>query len=365
MTPCPTCGGEASKHGTKPRRVLDMEDGRPTLRDVRVQRWRCGACGGFFSTGEASRPRGFASVPARDAVAEACFAAGWAPAAARFGIDEKTARGLWNEWAAAREAQVPERVPETVGVHVAAFSGTDRAVVSDVSAAAVVDLLHGASADDLKAWMGGHDMAAVDTVVMSMHPPFRDAVREAVPWARAVVCRGHAAAVGAGAFLHALRARKRLLGHGRNVSEAPRLFVKRAADLSETEREAASGWDDGILALRDAKDAFLDALASPGAACAAAFGEVRRACRALGAAAPVRLLDSWGEEIAAGAGDWRLDAFQADLDALVARLSRRRPVLPFDLARGAVVLRDWPRAAATDMDGVERDVGVEMASVAV
>lgn len=365
MSACPECGGRAAKHGTKARRVLDLgADGSPEIGTVRVQRWRCVECGAFFSTGvDAAKPRGLATVAARDAVAAACFRSGWAAAGAEFGIDEKTARSLWAEWAEPRERGLPERVPGTVGLHVFSWAGLERALVTDVEAEAVVDVLRGAGRDDVLCWLASRrDGALVDTVVVSVHQPLREAVRAAFPRARVLVCPGHAAAAADRAFMHAFRQLRRLLGRGSgsNVREDPRVFAKRRGALSPGDREDMRGWDDSVLELWEAKEAFAAAVEGPGGSLAGAAAS----CLRLGCRGPAALADSWGDAFLSGAADRRLAGFGAALDAAAGRLSGRRPMVPFELLRALAVLADGPRSCRENPEtGEAEEAGVPLADV--
>lgn len=345
---CPTCGGPATKQGTTGRKILDIgPDGTPSLTVARVQRWQCGKCRGFFSTGvEAAQPRRLATLAARDAVAEACFEAGYLAAAQRFNIDEKTARSMWQDWAAPRERDLPSRVPGFLGLHPVSIAGCERTLVTDVEAMAVVDVLRGAGVADVLSWLDGFGPAIrVDAVALGIHPPFREAVRQRLPTARVLVCPPHSRSAAMRAFLHGLRALRRMAGgNGRNSHAAPRAFARREAALSPGEREDMGGWDDDVLALYDAKEVFLAALDSGAGDTRRRMEEARLAC----AAAPcggraAALIASWGAEMAEGAREPGLDAFSDGLDEVASAWSARRPILPFDLARGLGVLKDGPR----------------------
>lgn len=369
---CPSCGSaDATRHGTKARRLLDVgADGVPGHVETRAQRWRCSGCGHHFTELPGlSRPRSLATVAARDAVAEACFDAGYAAAGARFGIDEKTARSLWDAWAASRADELPSRPPEEMGLHLVTVAGVERALVTDAEALAVVDLLRGASARDVDEWferVGGADRVA--GVVVGFHQPFRDAIAARAPGARVRVLREHARSQGMRAFLSAFRSVRRSCGRraGSNVREEPRIFARPAGELSPAEREGMGAWDDAVLDLHEAKERFMEALAQGSRERASEIlADARRRCLAIpGASVPASLLGNWRDEIAAGCAAPGRNPFPALLGEMAVLWSRRRPPLPFDLARGLALLRDGPRATEEDPEeGFERILGVPMDEV--
>src|SRR5690606_30137743 len=94
------------------------ERGNPHFQVIRTQRWRCISCGRYFTSGDGTLRSGrLADIAARDAVASACFEQGYSAAASLFGIDRKTARSLWEEWAEVRECDLPTEAPEFIGLH--------------------------------------------------------------------------------------------------------------------------------------------------------------------------------------------------------------------------------------------------------
>lgn len=349
MSACPKCGGSASRQGTKSRRVLELgPDGLPMLKQARVQRWQCSRCRAFYSTGiDPARPRALATIAARDLVAEACFDAGYAEAAARFGIDEKTARSLWFEWAAPRELDLPVHLPGVMGLHILPFAGSDRALVTDIENLSVVEVLRSANSDDVTSWLDRMDVSHAHTVAIPPFQPFRAAINAKLPGVRLAICPSHAAMALLRASLHALRTLRRLLGRGtvRNAKEAPRTFARRRCLLSEAERGEMEGWDDRAIVLYAAKEQFLDALTSSDASEARMrLDAAQKAFMAVpGASAPTALLSNWAKEIAEGAGNQAFNIFSQVLAKLIDAWSASRPKLPFDLARGLAVLKDGPR----------------------
>ncbi len=359
---CPSCGGtSATRQGTRPRALLDIGlDGRPDRLDTVAQRWRCAACSALFTElpGSGARPRSLATVAARDAVAEACFEAGYAGAAARFGIDEKTARSLWEEWAETRRDGLTTALPERIGVHVVEVGGVERALVTDTERGAVVDLLEDATAPGLRRWLGGmEERVGMLDATIGFHPPFRDALSGRTR-AGLRVLPVHARARGMRAFLSAFRTlvgdRRRLAsGRGSNVRLMPRLFARPVTALDGDEREGMGAWDDAVLALYAAKERYMEALEETRPATAAAIlAEVRERCLEIpGAGVPAALVAAWKDEIAAGCVLSRSDPFPGLLDTLARVWAARRPPLPFDLARGLVLLRDGPRMTEGEIPG--------------
>ena len=368
--PCPRCGAGGTRQGTKPRRAVEVDAvGRAVAGEAFVQRWRCTGCGGFYTTGfDAAGPRSMMSAAARDAVAVSCFSAGFAPAGAAAGIDEKTAKAMWERWAAPRESEIPSRPPVMMGLHPVTVAGVERTLVTDAASLAVVDVLAGTTPAHLDAWLAGRGYRErVDTVAVAFHPALRSSARGNVPDARVLVCPGHARAAGMSSFLGAFRRMKVRLGSGalRNVKEAPRTFATPSGDLRPHELEEMDAWDAGFVDLYRAKERFMEAFGADGPRSASAvFVDVVRMCAGMPQIiSPATLLETWGNEFAAGVGIPGLDPFERSLARLSEAWESRRPMLPFDLARGMAVLADLPRLDVEGEDGLPIRVGVPMNDV--
>jgi hypothetical protein len=373
MSACPNCGSIATRHGMRNRLVQDVgQDGHAVEAGHLVQRWRCTRCKGcFLDLPPGARRGSLATIALRDATAEACFEAGYARAAGRFGIDEKTAKARFAEWAAPRERDLPQRPPEYLGLHVAKVAGIEAAIVTDVTASTVVDVLPGSSKADVTDWLDRiGDAARIGSAAVGLHPPFREALADRAPWVRTVVCPDHARRHGLSSFLAAFRAISRSLGRtrGTNARERPRTFATPRSALSSGALEDMGAWDETVLTLYKAKERFMAALEADRAADASAIlADARALCGpGRGARLPAAFIASWSREIAAGASDPALAPFALLLGGLATRWAARRPPLPFDLARALAVLRDGPRMTEQDpLSGATITLGVPMADAAL
>ena len=345
--PCPSCGGTATRQGTKGRTVLDpAEGGMLEEREIRVQRWRCTTCARFFTTSpDIAKPRSLASIAARDAIAAVCMREGCASAAERHGVDERTARALWMDWAASRQASLVERPPEFMGLHVVRLFGADRTVITNVEDLTVVEVLADTQTDTVTGWLEGtHDAACVRWAAVAVNPSLRQALRTSVPHAVVSVCPGHAAAAGTRAFLSVLRGLRRSLGAGRNAREGARLFAARSGNLSERALDEMSGWSDEVIALYQAKEAFVTGVMSGQrddvrSGMASARATLPRHTASRGA---MDFLKTWEAEVEVGAVEPALRPFEPLLDDLTAVWGRHRPQVAFEYARGRVLLDGEP-----------------------
>lgn len=327
---------------------------------VRVQRWKCGKCSLFFTKSpEIGRPRSIASVAARHAIAEACFASGYAHASAQFGVDEKTVRLAWLDWAAPREMMVPTRAPAFLGLHSISIAGIERTLVTDIDAMAVVDVLKSSQGVEVAAWLDRMDAhgADVNSVALGFAPGLAQSLRSGFPGIRLMACPAHSAELGARLFILALRGVRRAVGSSRNVHEDPVVFSKPVGSLTKTERDSMLAWDDTVLSLHDAKERFFEALGQTSSVAAEnILADARRQCLAIeGASGPATFIETWGRAIAFGVEEPVLRSFAEVLGRIGSLWGRRRPSLPFELARGLVVLRDGPREKVHDMETGERD----------
>lgn len=343
--------------------------GLPCRSDIKAQRWRCTSCGATVTElPQDARPRSLATIAFRDAVALSCFEEGYAPAASRYDVDEKTARAMWAEWAAPRELDLPSRPPEFLGLHTVRVAGSERTLVTDVAALAVVDVLQGADASDVVEWLDRiGDAARVDSVALAFHQPYRDAVSSQLPGARMLMCPSHARSQGIWAFLSALRIATRWLARipGRNVGERPRTFAMHASELSAAQREEMGGWDASVIALHAIKENYLHAFEHQKRVdVERSLSDVAAQCISIqGATRVVSLIAAWGGEIASGAVEPALAPFSEALGAIVPSFASRRPVLSFDLMRGLAVLKEGRRVPNDDW-GPGASAGVAMESMA-
>ncbi len=368
MSLCPTCGSIATRHGIRTRRLRDVAaDCRPIEEDVSVQRWRCSRCKGCFDELPPGARRGsLATIALRDAVANACFREGYAAAGQGFGIDEKTARTMFREWAASRESELPSEPPDYIGLHLATIGGVETTIITDVGATTLIDIIPGASLTGVGEWLhrtGG--LGRISRAAIAIHAPFREALSGKMPWVRLSVIPAQARRQGLRWFLAAFRHCCRYLGRipGRNIKESPRIFATPRGELSPKAAEDMSAWDATVLHLYAAKERFMMALASR------RFDEARRLldearvmCAGhLSARLPAAFLGEWTAEMAEGAADPELDGFGETLGQLAHLWSRRRPSLPFEVSRGFVILRDGGQALLpSGLPGIRCSIGVPL-----
>ena len=343
---CPSCAvGQATRHGSRMRKVIGMNADRcPVVERIAVQRWRCVACGTCFSDNDPALPiRAMVSLSTRDEVAMECFRTGWAGTGRRFGMDPKTARALWEDWAASHERH-DVTAPEALGLHLVTIAGRSRTLVTDVRCMTVVDVLEGSCSMSIRNWLERATRhVRVRDAVVGFHQPFREALAQACPGVHRMTCTGHARRQGMRAFMLAFSSLRKASGRkqGRNGRGCLTTFSGRRTSLSDGAREDMGGWEQAILMLYEAKERFCDALEahSPRAA-SPLLAESASLCLGMTgrAAVPHAFLSSWKDDIARGVGERGMDDLCDGLDALDLAWSSRRPSLGFSLSRGLVML---------------------------
>lgn len=373
---CPNCNGSGTKQGTKSRRVLDLNlDGEPAVNLIRVQRWQCSNCAQFYTTGFNSlKARSISTSAARDRVVEYCFQLGYAGAAERVGIDEKTARALWLDWAQGKNKNLVEQAPEFLSLHPIILAGNERLIVSDVQNKTIVDILEKTNFDLIEKWFTTLNSQYVHTVALSVHQTLKQNVQQILPQAQIVISPWDAQIAGVRAFLASLRSLRRMLGTGavRNVREAPRLFAKQSDQLVEWEHEDMLGWDPSVLKLYQAKELFIQATEQTDSAKAKEYLiKAGKICSGIPQAnLPAMFIRAWGIPIANGVEKTEFNTFTPELKELYIQCSNYKPVLPFDLFRSLAILKDGTQitysSSETDDDeksGVELNLGVPIEQV--
>ena len=344
------------------RMVLDMDtDGNPVQRTVKAARRRCTSClssatatvkGDHEASGAVLRPRAAASVQARDAMALLCMDVGCAEAGRRFGLDEKTARSAWDEWAGMRWMDVP--VPADMGVHVVSVTGQGRTLVTDMDATTVVALLPDEDAS-LRAWLG-NEAGIIRRVAIGFHPMHRRILHEMAPSAQLLICTAHSRArallAWQAAFSSLLR-REGLAAHGVNAREDSDML---GMPDDGWRHDAVSSWRTPFRALHASLDAFMVAmLAGDGVG----MLDATQRCRQVsGAEVPVAMVNAWSDEMAMGQG--APEGYGDMVSLLTEAMEGRRPRLSFPLLRGRLLLKAEMQRMITETEdaaeGVEHTV---------
>lgn len=368
--PCLGCGGQTGiKWGRTQRGILDLDGrGQAERTTLSLQRWRCAGCGVVRAEAPMGiRQRSLASISARDAVASACFVSGYANAGIRYGVDEKTARALWDEWASLREGALPQVAPESIGLHAVRAAGVDRTLVVDADALTVVDFLEDTQEEAIRTWLRNHEGWRVQRACISPIASYRTALLSESKDCVLSILPGHARTASLRAWVGSFRFMFRgMHSPGRNVREDVRVFA--SSNPNPAELDDMQGWSSRIVALRDMKDEFLMVLAS---------GQETRVLRAIalraialgGSSLPLRLVDAWGAEMRSGANS---NEISYSIDGITELCTSRRPSLCFALLRGLVLLQwngqggeimDWEAEGMEELSSSSKGVPFDQALV--
>jgi hypothetical protein len=199
---CPNCRSRgAARRGGYERVVLDAVGKRVVLRSIMVQQWRCRVCHRQFTTSSGVVPRRLVTEAARDILAYQCADDGVTETARRYGLDPKTMKAIWWDWAGEQVSPVP--VPSMIGLFRVFYAGAWRTAVVEPGDAMLIDLLSGDDSETVVAWAKrrfAHRL--VHRVVIDVHLPYRQAVATAIPEAKVEVAQESAV----GAFQEVLEA---------------------------------------------------------------------------------------------------------------------------------------------------------------
>ena len=326
MSVCPECNSPMKSWGSRQVSVLAISsDGMPVRNKVIKKRWRCSACKSVRSQPVHER-KGMVPPALRDTVADACFHEGFAAAGRMYNLDEKTARTLWNEWAAIREADIT--VPSVLGMHTVSITGSEYTLLTDMKNLTVIELLEDTD-ESVRNWLKGREHY-ISEVIIGFVPSHRNLLMQCLPDARIMILPAHTEAVLFRVWdnvFSKLKSENPAIP-GFNASEDRTLFSVRRRNMPETGREIMDGWRDAFLDAYENRENLTETLEA---------GKDISFFTLAGTPACI-LLRTWGTEIRNGYGR-NTEEYQELLCTLIQGIAERRPRVGKSLIRGLILLR--------------------------
>lgn len=196
-TICPHCGCEKLyKHGTVNQAYMDtpMHGKRVVLRLER-KRYKC--------TNELCKKTIFEPLHDMDAkrlatsrlvkyVEKHCFKKTFADISREIGVDEKTIRHIFDDFAEHLRTTIKFDTPKILGIDEVKIIGSYKAMITNIEELSVYDLLESRKKADLIEYFGKMpDIQKVRLVTMDMWRPYFDAIRHHLPNVPIVVDRFH------------------------------------------------------------------------------------------------------------------------------------------------------------------------------
>ncbi|MGH2509079.1 MAG: ISL3 family transposase, partial [Ktedonobacteraceae bacterium] len=194
---CPDCGlskGRLYGHGSQTQSFRDTPmRGMPTRLSVRRRRFRCQNCHKTLSEPLAViDDKRLVTRRLLDYVCRQVFNETFASLARRVGLDEKTIRNIFQDFAAELRTRIRFKTPRVLGIDELKIVGAYRAIITNVEKRCLFDMRPTRRKNDLLRYFRNlPDNGEVEWVTMDMYRVYRDVVRETLPGARIVVDRFH------------------------------------------------------------------------------------------------------------------------------------------------------------------------------
>lgn len=247
VTACPHCGGAIVANGARATTYRDLPiRGKPVELRWERQRFLCRSCG-RTATDEHPELHEQRRMTRRlhDWIGERVLRHTFASVAADVGVDEKTIRTIFAEWAAERVRPDRFETPRVLGIDEVHLIGRPRGVLANVEARTLYDMLPDRSQASIARRLALiPDRHQIELVCTDMWRPYRNAVADVLPQAELVIDRWHVQKM-ANEALESLRkefraslapARRRRLMHDRF------LLLRRARDLRPQDRLILETW---------------------------------------------------------------------------------------------------------------------------
>lgn len=255
---CPDCRhSRLHGHGTQQQTFADCPTaGQITVIEIDRKRYRCQGCGKTqFEPLLAVDDKRLATRRLVQYIEQRCLKKTFLSLAQEVGLDDKTIRGVFNDYVARVQKAVRFETPEFLGIDEIKIVGDYRAVITNVEKKTLYDLRETRKKSFLIDYFNRlPDKDKVRWVAMDMWNVYRQVVEKCLPEARIVVDKFHIQRM-ANEALEKVRKKVR-----KEISVRQRLklkddrfiLLKRLHNLTSKEYETLKGWIDGFPMLGQA-----------------------------------------------------------------------------------------------------------------
>lgn len=266
-TRCPECRGESlSGHGRKKQEFMDVPiHGKRTLIEIERRRFRCKDCGKTL----------FSSLPDMDEkrlatrrmviyVEQRCLRDTFAALSRDVGVDERTVRHIFDDYVARMQAEVKFETPEIMGIDELKIVGQYRAMITNVQAMSLFDMLKTRKkADLIRYFMTMPDKHKVRVITMDLWNVYRQVMENQFPGRLIVADRFHVLRMANDAMEKTRKAVRKTLDTRTRLRLKDDRFVllARRYRLTDKQRETLADWEARFPVLGTAyavKEAFHD-----------------------------------------------------------------------------------------------------------
>ncbi len=250
---CPACGGPLHRHGTQRQSFMDAPmHGKRVMLDIERRRYRCTVCGKtlFDSLPDMDGKRFMTSRLVRHVVQQ-YLTKTFAALSRDIGVDNKTIRLIFDDYAARLKSTVKFETPRVLGIDELMIIGQYRAMITNVEKLSLFDMLPTRNKADLLAYFKTlPDKHKVEIVTMDMWSVYRQVAQEQFPGRMIVADRFHVVRMANGALEHV---RKTLPEKARlKLKDDRKLLLLRSRELDAAGQQKVALWTEQFPLLGDA-----------------------------------------------------------------------------------------------------------------
>lgn len=262
---CPACGSAVLyRHGVQRQRYMDVPmHGKRVLLEIDRRRYRCQQCGKtLFSTLPEIDSKRLATSRLVRHIERYALSKTFAELARDVGVDEKTVRHVFDDYAARLKAEIRFETPRILGIDELMIIGNYRAMITNIEALSVFDILPTRNKVDLLAYFKTlPDKHKVEVVTMDMWSVYRQVIQSQLPGRMIVADRWHVVRMANDAVDKVRKGiRKTLDTRTRlRLKDDRHILFTRERALSDREKETLAEWSERFPDLVDAyrvKEAF-------------------------------------------------------------------------------------------------------------
>ncbi len=195
-TTCPNCGhAPLYRHGTQMQSFMDTPmHGKRVLLDIERRRYRCTACGKtLFDPLPDMDGKRFMTQRLVEFVKTHCLRRTFATLTRDVGVDNKTVRLIFDDYAAHQKATVHYETPRILGIDEIKIIGEYRCVLTNIERLSMFDMLPTRKKVDLLAYFKElPDKHNVEVVTMDLWSIYRQVARDQFPGRLIIADRFHA-----------------------------------------------------------------------------------------------------------------------------------------------------------------------------
>lgn len=247
---CPDCKSpRLHGHGTQSQSFADCPHaGQVTIIDIDRKRYRCQSCTKtHFQPLEAVDGKRLATKRLVQYIEQRCLKSTFLALANDVGLDDKTIRGVFDDYVARVQQAVPFVVPEVLGIDEIKIIGDYRAVITNVERNTLYDMLPSRKKTALIEYFTNLPQKKnVRWVVMDMWNVYRQVAQKCLPHAKIVVDKFHIQRMANEAMeVTRKKVRKGLSTRQRLKLKDDRfVLLKRLHNLSAEQYATLKGWVD-------------------------------------------------------------------------------------------------------------------------